>query len=202
MTLIRLVQKASIVAGITFAGFSCYSNLAHADEAQFCATASNGQTACGQLKTIERLCVITSTGSTTCGKFKSFKPSEQQAIAPIQGAGYRKEVGNVVYTLKGCRKSDTNVKCELGIMNKGTERQLQFFNASFVDFEGKSHKSSTVDIGGSSGSNIITATITPGIDYSASTTFENVPNQVVKSQLLNLRFGEKVVQFRNVAFSN
>ena len=205
MILIRIAQRASIVAGMTFAGLSSYNNPAKADITEFCIIASNGKTLCGKPKRIEQMCITTDGSNTVCGKFKSAKEGQEQSQEtrqPIKGIVARKEVGNVVYTLKGCRKFDTNVKCELGIMNKGTERSLQFYNASFVDFNGKSHQSSTVDIGGKSNYNIVTAQITPGIDYSASVTFENVPDQVVKSQLLNLLFDGKAIQFRNVAFSN
>jgi hypothetical protein len=37
MTLLRLIQRASILAGMIFAGLSLHSNLAHANDAQFCA---------------------------------------------------------------------------------------------------------------------------------------------------------------------
>jgi hypothetical protein len=59
MTLLRLVQRASILAGMILAGFSFHSDPSHADDGQFCVTASNGKTACGKIKIIERLCVTT-----------------------------------------------------------------------------------------------------------------------------------------------
>jgi|GEM_PF-5422595 len=41
MTLLRLIQRASILAGMTLAGLSIYSNPAHADDAQFCAVTNS-----------------------------------------------------------------------------------------------------------------------------------------------------------------
>lgn len=119
----------------------------------------------------------------------------------MQGMVARKEIDNFVYTLKGCRKSDTTVKCELGITNKGRERSI-YINpgyTTFIDTTGTSNRSSSTDIGGNNGS----MTITPGIDYSASVTFSNVSEQVMKAQLLNIgtTYNSKV-QFRNVPFTN
>lgn len=59
MTLLHLVQRFSILAGMTLAGLSFHGDPAHADDSQFCVTASNGKTACGKIKIIERLCVTT-----------------------------------------------------------------------------------------------------------------------------------------------
>jgi hypothetical protein len=215
MTLIRLIQRASILAGMTVAGLSIPSNPVRAEIKEFCIIASNGKTVCGKSRGIERMCVTTDGSNTICGKFKSAREGEnqgQEARQPIQGTVARKEVDNVVYVLKGCRKSDTNIKCELTLTNKGSERsiQLRAYQSTFVDSAGKSHKGSTGDLGGQP-SQEPTATITPGIDYSASITFENVPDQAVKAQLLNLEFYHGVnsaylnvhpVQFKNVSFSN
>jgi hypothetical protein len=56
MTLIRFIQRASILAGITFAGVAFHSGSATADTEKFCVIASNGKTACGTLKAVERAC--------------------------------------------------------------------------------------------------------------------------------------------------
>ena len=206
MTLLRLVQRASILAGMTFASLAVHSSSVHADTPQFCAVTSNGQTACGTLKTIERLCVTTDGTNTICGKFKSFKPAGQEAstpITPLQRTVARKEVNNIVFALRGCRKSDTNVKCELTITNKGSQKKIAFLagRSDFIDFAGKTHQGSTGDLGGTANP-FTQIVVTPSVDYSASITFENVPDQVVKAQLLNLSFDVGMVQFRNVSFSN
>lgn len=210
MTLIRLIQRASILAGMTFAVLPVHSNPAQADTPQFCVVASNGKTACGTLKAVERACVATDAGSVICGKFKSAREEQaqgQESRQPVQGTVARKEVENVVFALKGCRKSDASVRCELTITSKSAEGQIQFrtVESTFVDTAGKSHKGSTGDLGGERTSFPRTI-MTPGIDYSASITFENVTDQAVKAQLLNLVFNYKSsnrsVQFRNVAFSN
>ena len=43
--------------------------------------------------------------------------------------------------------------------------------------------------------------VSPGIDYVAVITFENVPERMVQAPLVNFSLGSNV-QFRNVAFSN
>jgi hypothetical protein len=204
-----VLQKASILAGMILAGFSFHSDPSHADDGQFCVTASNGKAACGKIKIIERLCVTTDGNNTICGKFKSFKPAGEEASTPIkpsQGAIARKEVNNIVYLLKGCRKSDTSVKCEFAITNKGSERGLRIIAGSdystIVDSNGKSYRASSIDIGGKSSGYINDVSVAPGIDYIAVLTFENIPEQVTKAPLLNLYSDDKKVQFRNVSFSN
>ena len=202
MTLLSLIQRASILAGMTFASLPFHSNPAHSDTPQFCVIASNGKTECGTLQLVERACIITDRNNVVCGKFKSAKggrEQEQGARQPSQSIVARKEVNNFVYTLKGCRKSDTTVKCELGILNKGKEREISLFS-SLVDATGKSNESSSTDIGGITRNDV---TITPGVDYSANVTFSNMSEQVVKAQLLNIGtayYGK--VQFRNVPFTN
>jgi hypothetical protein len=204
MTLLRLIQRASILAGMTFASLSLHSNPAQAEITEFCIISNNGKTVCGKTRGIERMCVTTDGKNTICGKFKSViegQEQRQETSKPSQNIIARKEVDNFVYTLKGCRKSDTTVKCELGITNKGKERSNYISSDSssfFVDTTGKSNQSSSSDIGGNTGY----TTITPGIDYSASITFSNVSEQVVKVQLLNIGTNYSKVQFRNVSFTN
>ena len=200
MTLLRLVQRASILAGMTFASLSLHSISVRADNPQICVIANNSKTVCGTLKTGERACVTTDGSNSICGKFKSATEGQPEAKQPTQGTVARKEVKNFVYTLKGCRKSGTNVKCELTITNNGGENFIGFWAgmSTFVDNDGKSYKGSTVDLGGAS-SSYQGDRMTPGINYSASITFENVPDRVVTAQLLNLKFSESV-QFRNVSF--
>jgi hypothetical protein len=204
MTLLRLVQRASLLAGMTFATLSVHSTPAHA-ETEFCVVASNGKTACGTIKTVERGCITTSAGSNVCGKFKSAREGQaQQAKQPIQGTVARKEVDNIVFELKGCRKSDSSVKCELNIANKGTERTLDFgvSSSTLVDFSGKSYSGKVGDLGAQSLVNPM-ASIASGVEYSASITFENMPEQLVKAQLLNLNFHlSRPIQFRSVYISN
>ncbi len=91
MTLLRLVHRASILAGMTLASLSIHSNPAHADTPQFCVIASNGKTACGTpLKAVERACVTTDGSNSICGKFKSAREGQAQdeATNPTPIAGY------------------------------------------------------------------------------------------------------------------
>jgi hypothetical protein len=175
-------------------------------EPQFCIVANNSKTVCGPLKAIERACMTTDGSNSICGKFKSVKQEQaegQETSKPSQSTVARKEADNFIYTLKGCRKSDTTVKCELSMVNKGKERSQRIYTAGLggttsIDTTGKSNVCSTSDIGGQE--QII---MTPGIDYSASITFNNVPEQILKAQLLNISTSNGgIVQFRNVPFSN
>ncbi len=88
MTLLRLIHRASILAGMTFASLSVYGNPAHADDALFCVIASNGKTVCGTLKAIELACITTDGSNTICGKFKSATDVQrqgQETSKPSQG---------------------------------------------------------------------------------------------------------------------
>lgn len=206
MKLTRLVQKASILAGMTFTSLSIYSNPAQASTPQICIFASNGKTVCGTLRAVERACVTTNGSDTICGKFKSAiegQDQSQQTSRPSQATIARKEVDNFVVTLKGCRKSESTVKCELLITNKGAERDF-LINSSYsniLDSSGKSYKGTMADIGGESGS-FINRKITPGIDYTASVTFENIPEQLVRAEILELDSRKGAIQFRKVPLSN
>jgi hypothetical protein len=123
MTLIRFVQRASILAGITFAGIVFHGGSATADTEKFCVIASNGKTACGTLKAVERACVTTDDNGVVCGKFKSVAAAEQgqEVVKPVQGNSPRTVVNNIAFSLKGCSRSDTIVKCSFSVMNKGKE---------------------------------------------------------------------------------
>ncbi len=205
MTLIRLIQRASILAGMTLASLSVSSHPVRAEDALACVIASNGKTVCGTLKVVERACVKTATGSTICGKFKSAREERQEeAKTPVPNSGYRKEVDNFVYTLEGCQRVDTSVRCQIKMVNKGKERPVGMyaFQSALVDSNGKSHPGSEADLGGGL-SNSASATMSSGNDVSIAITFKNVPEQIGKAQLLNVAFsGIKPVQFRNVSISN
>ena len=101
---------------MTFASLSIHSNPAQA-EPEFCIVASNGKTLCGKTKGIERMCITTNGSNTVCGKFKSAKEGQEQGQEtrqPIQGTVARKEVDNIVFALKSCKKwlsRQYGVKC-------------------------------------------------------------------------------------------
>jgi hypothetical protein len=207
MTLIRLVQRASILAGMTFASLSFYSNLAHADTPQFCVIASNGKTECGTLQVVERACIITDSNNTVCGKFKSAKEGqeqEQQAKQPIQGNAPRTVVNNVAFSSKGCSRSDTTVKCSFSMRNKGAETTfcLSASSATITDFSGRTYKASNIEAGGQNGSSSCSLKVTPEVDYEAVLTFDNIQGGVRKAQLLSFPFKGKTVGLRNIIFSN
>jgi hypothetical protein len=188
MTLIRLIQRVSLLSSLVVTSLIIHGSPARSDQ---------------------RVCIITDDGATMCGKPTS---SKKEAKNPKQqNSGYRKEVGNIVYLLKGCRKSDTSVKCEFAITNKAAERRFTLWadnpgfstgTSTIVDSTGKSYRGSIIDIGGQRNSSVSLA-IAPGIDYEATLTFENIPDRVVKASLMNFYADDRVVlQFRNVSFSN
>jgi hypothetical protein len=151
MTLIRLVQRASILAGMTFASLPFQINQADADTPtpQFCVIASNGKTACGTLQAVERACVTTDAGSTVCGKYKSVRGEqvqEQESPKPVQGNAPRTVVNNIAFSPKGCSRSDTTIKCSFLIRNKGAEQELiiNAGEAKITDSSGKTYKASTI----------------------------------------------------------
>jgi hypothetical protein len=203
MTLIRFVQRASILAGITFAGVVSHGSSTTAQAEKFCVVASNGKTACGTLKAIERACVTTDNG-VVCGKFKSVAAEQgQEAAQPVSGNGPREVVNNITFSLKGCNRSDTTIKCVFSIINKGSAKYITISGseASITDFSGKMYKGSSAEIGGNnSGKN--TMQVTPEIDYEASITFENTPVGVKKAQVLSFPFQSKTVNLRNITISD
>ena len=130
MTLIRLVHRASLLTSMAFASLFVHSNPARADLS--CIVADNGKAMCGTPMSIPRMCISTGNGKTACGKFTTIKKegeSSTQSLEPrpetnkpFTGSGQRKEADKFVFLLKGCRRIDTNIKCELTISNKGAER--------------------------------------------------------------------------------
>jgi hypothetical protein len=179
MTLIRFVQRASLLSSLVVTSLIIHGSPARSQQ---------------------RVCIITDDGATMCGKLTS---SKKEAKNPKQqNSGYRKEVNNIVYLLKGCRKSDTSVKCEFVITNKGAEKDLYIVASDYstiVDSNGKSYSASTIDIGGRSDTSVTTS-MAPGIDYAAILNFENIPDQVTKAPLLNFTAGGNKIQFRNISF--
>jgi hypothetical protein len=208
MTLIRLIQRASILAGMTFAGLSVYGTPAHADTQQFCVIASNGKTVCGTLQLVERACIITENNNTVCGKFKSAKggqaqePRQEISKNPTPANSSRTAIANVTFSSKGCSRSDTNVKCSFSIRNKGAERNFGLYasTATITDSSGKTYMGSSVEMGGQTNTSL-GMTIAPEIDYEVTLTFENVPGGVTKVQVLSFPF-DKTVNLRNITISN
>ena len=100
MTLIRFVQRASILAGITLSGIAFHGGSATAQLEKFCVVASNGKTACGTLKAVERACVSTDNG-VVCGKFKSVAAEQsQEATKPDREDSSPTVVDNFAFSLK------------------------------------------------------------------------------------------------------
>jgi hypothetical protein len=207
MTLIRFVQRASILAGITFAGVGFHGGSATAQTEKFCVVASNGKTVCGTLKAVERACVNTDNG-VVCGKFNPAASEQAQkqegSGTPKPIAAYRKEVDNFVLTLESCKRVDENVRCQLNILNKGKERIVTLnADSALVDSTGKYHRGYSTDFAGGSGYSA-ESTIATNNEVVIGIVFSKIPDSAVKIQLLNLAFtsGLKPLQFRNVAITN
>jgi hypothetical protein len=175
MNPLSIALRTCVVAGIFLASFLIDSNLASAQQ---------------------RACVITDEGNTVCGKLTT-QPKKSSS-----GSGYRKEVKNYIFVLKGCRRSDTTIKCSLTVTNREAERNFSIYAtlSSIIDSSGKSYMASTVSIGGKTSSSL-QPFIAPGIDYAADITFENIPEAITQVPLLKL-FLDGEVQFRNVSFLN
>jgi hypothetical protein len=207
MISIRLIQRASILAGMTFASFPFLSTPTHA-EPDFCIIASNGKTVCGKTKGIERMCVTTDGSNTICGKFKSIREEQvqgqEETRTPAQGASYQKESDGINYVLRSCRREDSNLKCNLVITTKKEGKRANIRagkgSSSIIDSTGKTYPSSTLEYNGAPTSGF-SSDLSLGVDYVVDINFENVPKQITKAALLNLST-DKVVQFRNVSISN
>jgi hypothetical protein len=180
MNLVRMFAQTSILASMILTVLSIYSNPASAQQ---------------------RACVITDEGATVCGKLTT------QTKKPSPNSAYRKEVDGFIFLLKGCSRSEENIKCDLAMTNKGQERTLEINrpNCKIVDFFGKSHYSPTLDLDGKTGVNdtFPQVRVVPDIEYLLVLNFKNIPDQITKTQLLEITLqNRKSVQFRNISFSN
>jgi hypothetical protein len=214
MTLIRLIQRASLVVGLGFASLPFQSRPVHADTAEFCVTAGNGKTACGTLKTVETACVTTSSGATVCGKMKSAKKVQSQEQeedrTPTQSSGYRKEAGGVTYLLRNCKIADPAIhgpgmKCNFVLTVKRDNQIGQIFsgsgNSSITDFAGNTYASNGVDYSGAWIGEYNTK-MSAGIDYVVDLYFP-IRQEITKLSLLNVVIAnKKILQFRNISVSN
>lgn len=211
MTSICLIQRASILAGMTIASIPFYSTPVQA-EPEFCVVASNGKTVCGTLKTIERACVTNNAGSSVCGKFKSVsegqaqEPRQEEAKNSTTSAGYQKESDGVVFLLRNCKRSSSDVKCNLVLAAKEDNHRGYIESgkgySSIVDSAGRTYPSSSLEHNGRN-STSFSESLSPGVDYVVDLNFKNIPGQTTKAALINLSVQNgKVVQFRNVPISN
>jgi hypothetical protein len=211
MTLLRLVQRANLLAGLTLASFSVYISPVRS-EPSACIITNNGKTVCGKSRSIERMCVTTDGNNNICGKFKSAKEEQEQPDrTPAPSAGYRKDSDSVTYAIRSCRRSSSDIKCNLVITTKKTKsinlRAGKGFS-SFVDPSGRTYPSTSLEYNGEitrSFSNNVNIIISPETDYIVDVNFENTPEQINKVSLLNIYNDsdpKKVIQFRNVTVSN
>ena len=204
MILTRLIQRASILATLTIASIPFYNNPAQA-KPQACIVTDNGRTVCGQARAIERMCVTTDGTNNICGKFKSAKEDRRQepeATRPAQGSDSQVAIGNVAFSIKECRQTETTVICSFSIMNKGADRDISFepSYARITDPSGRTYIATFIEMGGQNISWTNTMTANSGINYEATFTFKNIPAGVRKAQLLSFPFDNRTVKLRNINF--
>lgn len=151
---------------------------------------ANTQPASAQKQT----CVITEDGSTVCGK------RAPQIKKPDRSAVQNRDIKNYTISLKGCTRQDISVKCSLTVKNTGTERRFSIspVNSSLVDAKGRAYKGEQISIGGKTDVYSL-LTISPGIEYAAEITFENIPAQISGVPIINIYTNAGKVQFRNVS---
>jgi hypothetical protein len=219
MTLLRLIQRASILAGITAIGLSIPNSPAKAEISEVCIIASNGKTVCGKQRSIERMCVTTDGSNNICGKFKSAKEEkerggeeQEEARTPAQNSGYRKEAGGVTYLLRNCKVSGRDrrnlsyIKCNFVLTVKRDNQVGHMYTgsgkASITDSAGNTYPSSEVldynggEIYGFSNK------MSTGIDYVIDLYFP-VEKQLGKLSLLSVMVEkDRILQFRNIPVSN
>lgn len=178
MNLVRMFAQTSVLASMVLTSLSIYSNPASAQQ---------------------RACVITDEGATVCGKLTT------QTKKPTPNSGYRKEIDNIVFLLKNCKRSEANVMCNFIITNKGSERELaiQLNGSRIVNSSGKTYFPALVNFDSRSSSDYVNVKLVTNVDYAAFLTFNEIPDQVLPFQLLQINTGlSKSVQFRNVSISN
>lgn len=154
----------------------------------------------------QRACIVTENGATMCGKLINAKPqSNKKAQNSTNSEGF-------IITLKGCRRAVSVVSCEININNKGKEGMIAIYGYNYiykygskiVDASGKTYYASKVDFDGSSDGLVRTVLLSPGIDYSASLTFENVP-EIDRAQLFSVQIGSRTkgdyANFRNISIT-
>ncbi len=217
MTLIRLIKRASLLAGLTFASLPFQIRPVHADTPEFCVITS-GKTTCGTIKTIETGCVISGSGATACGKFKFSKKAQVQAQereqeedrTPVQSSGYRKEAGGVTYLLRNCKVADPalhgpGMKCNFVLTVKRDNQIGQMYsgagNSSITDSAGNTYPSTGIDYSGGWNS-AYENKMSAGIDYVVDLYFP-MKQEITKLSLLNIVIAnKKILQFRNIPVSN
>jgi hypothetical protein len=180
MNVVRMFAQTSALSSMILASFLIYNSPVLAQQ---------------------RACVITDEGDTICGKLTT------QTKKPSLNSVYRKEVDGFVFLLKRCSRYEESVKCDLTMVNKGQERTLEINrdNCKIVDSFGNSHYSPALDLDGKMGVNdsLPQVRVVPGIEYALVLNFKNIPNQITRTQLLEITLqNRKSVQFRNVSFSS
>lgn len=145
----------------------------------------------------QQTCVVTNDGATVCGRLTKQQPKKSNSTSQ-----QRKEVGQFTYLLKGCKRSDTTIKCSYSVTNKKQQENMGFDTrySSIIDSQGKSYLASNIEVGGKNFSSLGGyVMISPGIDYNVEITFENIPEQITQVPIFQ---PASKVQFRNVTFSN
>lgn len=182
------VLSCTAIASFIVTNLSCFTALAQAEQ---------------------QVCVVTDDGATACGRV--INPKEE-ANEQTQISEQREEIDNIVFSLKGCMQSERTLKCEFTVTNKGPDVTVQFPVVNWagqlskiVDSKGTVYRSNSVDIDSQrpDGNGTIVTTLVSKVNYVATITFENIPDQLDSIQLFDVSVNtSKHPQFRNISLAN
>jgi hypothetical protein len=177
VNLIRFVQRGAILTSLMLVSLTS-TNSAKADQ---------------------RACVISEeSGATVCGKVTTAKKVIKKSNENSQ---YRQETQEVVFALKGCKRSSPNVVCDFVVQNKGAERYFKISDTNFVDSNGKVYRSSDAQIGNQRTNTALNVKIIPDINYASTVTFNNIPNSLKEFPVLDIETSVKTFRFRNIVLN-
>lgn len=133
----------------------------------------------------------------------SARKSKPAAISANQS-----RVGDFLVSLKNCRKSSTSVKCSVTYRNEVKDIVFNTGrpeNYKIVDLSGKVYAASSLEMGSLNATNHYygsqQVTMSSKIDYETVLTFNDVPEEVLKAQVLSFTLENKVISFRNITIS-
>jgi len=148
------------------------------------------------------------------GKSEAKQPAAESTSPQVQPTKVieTKEAAGIAFSLLGCRLSGSVVTCDLSVVNKDDDRQIEictpcFGNSSrLVDAEGNEYQPEAASLG-SNHSLRPTAALASGVPLKGSMRFNGVPAGSVTIKLLEIGFragftGEHQVQFHDIALQH
>jgi hypothetical protein len=101
------------------------------------------------------------------------------------------------YKLKGCRQESETIKCEFLVIDNEQNRKLYVYVGAqdlltrIIDFNGFQARASDVEFGNSSSTNYVYQSLVKGSNLMLIVTFQKVPNNLDKLDVLEVVFWEK-----------